>query len=78
MKGVLFTRRSPPEWGAYCTPILRLINESQLGAVANGGRARFSFAHNDLLVSSSTGYSQSARSDTSTPGSTILSGLSSN
>ena len=22
MKGVLFTRRSPPEWGAYCTPIL--------------------------------------------------------
>ncbi|PTR12616.1 MULTISPECIES: conjugal transfer protein TraG N-terminal domain-containing protein [unclassified Novosphingobium] len=43
-----------------------LINESQLGAVANGGRARFSFAHNDLLVSSSTGYSQSARSDTST------------
>ncbi|MDE8654473.1 conjugal transfer protein TraG N-terminal domain-containing protein [Novosphingobium album (ex Liu et al. 2023)] len=43
-----------------------LINESQLGAVANGGHARFSFAHNDLLVSSSTGYSQSARSDTST------------
>lgn len=43
-----------------------LINESQLGAIANGGRARFSFAHNDLLVSSSTGFSQSARSDTST------------
>lgn len=43
-----------------------LINESQLGAVAAGGRARFSFAHNDLLVSSSTGFSQSARSDTST------------
>lgn len=43
-----------------------LINESQLGAIAGGGRARFSFAHNDLLVSSSAGYSQSARSDTST------------
>lgn len=43
-----------------------LINESQLGAIANGGRARFSFAHNDLLVSSSTGFNQSARSDTST------------
>ncbi|UXC92999.1 MULTISPECIES: conjugal transfer protein TraG N-terminal domain-containing protein [Sphingobium] len=43
-----------------------LINESQLGAIANGGRARFSFAHNDLLVSSSTGFSRSARSDTST------------
>ena len=43
-----------------------LINESQLGAIANGGRARLSFAHNDLLVSSSTGFSQSARSDTST------------
>jgi conjugal transfer mating pair stabilization protein TraG len=42
------------------------INESQLGAIANGGRARFSFAHNDLLVSSSAGFSQSARSDTST------------
>ena len=43
-----------------------LINESQLGAIANGGRARLSFAYNDLLVSSSTGFSQSARSDTST------------
>ena len=43
-----------------------LINESQLGAVANGGHARFSFAHNDLLVSSSTGFSRSARNDTST------------
>jgi len=43
-----------------------LINESQLGAVANGGSARFSFAHNDLLVSSSTGFQQSARNDTST------------
>ncbi|MDR6709275.1 conjugal transfer mating pair stabilization protein TraG [Novosphingobium sp. 1748] len=43
-----------------------LINQSQLGAIANGGHARFSFAHNDLLVSSSTGFSQSARSDTST------------
>lgn len=43
-----------------------LLNESQLGAIANGGRARFSFAHNDLLVSSSTGFSRSARSDTST------------
>lgn len=43
-----------------------LINESQLGAIAKGGRARLSFAHNDLLVSSSTGFSQSARSDTST------------
>src|SRR3546814_6421107 len=43
-----------------------LINESQLGAIANGGHARFSFAHNDLLVSSGTDFSQSARSDTST------------
>ncbi|NKJ02376.1 conjugal transfer protein TraG N-terminal domain-containing protein [Novosphingobium sp. SG707] len=43
-----------------------LINQNQLGAVANGGHARFSFAHNDLLVSSSTGFSQSGRSDTST------------
>ena len=43
-----------------------LINESQLGAIANGGTARFSFAHDDVLVSSSAGFSQSARSDTST------------
>lgn len=43
-----------------------LINESQLGAIAAGGRARFSFAHNDVLVSSSVGYQQSGRSDTST------------
>jgi conjugal transfer mating pair stabilization protein TraG len=43
-----------------------LINESQLGAIANGGRARFSFASNDVLVSSSVGYQQSARNDTST------------
>jgi conjugal transfer mating pair stabilization protein TraG len=43
-----------------------LLNESQLGTLASGGRARFSFAHNDLLVSSSAGFSQSARSDTST------------
>lgn len=43
-----------------------LINENQLGAVASGGRARFSFAHNDVLVSSSTGFQQSARNDTST------------
>jgi len=43
-----------------------LINESQLGAIANGGRARFSFAENDVLVSSSVGFQQSGRSDTST------------
>ncbi|SEJ46887.1 conjugal transfer mating pair stabilization protein TraG [Sphingobium sp. AP50] len=43
-----------------------LLNESQLGAVANGGRARFSFANNDLLVSSSAGFEKSARNDTST------------
>jgi conjugal transfer mating pair stabilization protein TraG len=43
-----------------------LINESQLGAIANGGHARFSFADNNLLVSSSTGFSRSGRSDTST------------
>jgi conjugal transfer mating pair stabilization protein TraG len=43
-----------------------LINQSQLGAIANGGTARFSFAHNDLLVSSSAGFQRSARSDTST------------
>src|SRR3546814_18667378 len=43
-----------------------LINNSQYGAIAEGGRARFSFADNDLLVSSSTGFTQSARRDTST------------
>jgi conjugal transfer mating pair stabilization protein TraG len=43
----------------------RTINESQLGAIANGGRARFSFAHNDLLVEQCR-LRQSARSDTST------------
>jgi conjugal transfer mating pair stabilization protein TraG len=43
-----------------------LINESQLGAIADGGTARFSFAHNDLLVSSATSAQQSARNDTST------------
>src|SRR3546814_12882588 len=42
-----------------------LINDSQYGAIAEGGRARFSLADNDMLVSSSTGFSQSARSDTS-------------
>lgn len=43
-----------------------LINDSQFGAIANGGQARFSFANNDLLVSSATGFQQSARNDTST------------
>ncbi len=43
-----------------------LINESQLGAIANGGTARLSLAHNDMLVSSATSHTQSARSDTST------------
>jgi len=43
-----------------------LINESQAGALAQGGVARFSFANNDLLVSSTAGFQQSARSDTST------------
>ncbi|WP_404337799.1 conjugal transfer protein TraG N-terminal domain-containing protein [Sphingomonas sp. MMS12-HWE2-04] len=43
-----------------------LINDSQLGAIAQGGQARFSFTNNDLLVSSSTGFQQSARNDTST------------
>lgn len=43
-----------------------LLSESQLGAVANGGHARFSLAHNDLLVSSSAGFEKSARNDTST------------
>lgn len=43
-----------------------LINDSQWGAIANGGHARFSFSANDLLVSSSAGYEQSARSDSST------------
>jgi conjugal transfer mating pair stabilization protein TraG len=43
-----------------------LINESQLGAIANGGTARFSFAQNDVLVSSAAGFQQSARNDTST------------
>jgi len=43
-----------------------LINESQFGALAKGGHARFSFADNDLLVSSSAAFQQSSRSDTST------------
>jgi conjugal transfer mating pair stabilization protein TraG len=43
-----------------------LINESQFGAIAHGGNARFSFADNDLLVSSSAAFQQSARRDTST------------
>jgi len=43
-----------------------LINDSQYGAIVGGGSARFSFADNDLLVSSSTGFQRSARSDTST------------
>ena len=43
-----------------------LINDSQYGALSNGGHARFSFANNDLLVSSSASYQQSARNDTST------------
>lgn len=43
-----------------------LINESQLGAIANGGTARLSLADNDMLVSSATSFAQSARSDTST------------
>ncbi|WP_342250354.1 conjugal transfer protein TraG N-terminal domain-containing protein [Sphingomonas sp. OTU376] len=43
-----------------------LINDSQLGAIAQGGHARFSFADNDLLVSSTAGFQQSARNDTST------------
>ncbi|MEN2790187.1 conjugal transfer protein TraG N-terminal domain-containing protein [Sphingomonas oligophenolica] len=43
-----------------------LINDSQYGAIAGGGSARFSFADNDLLVSSSTGFTRSARNDTST------------
>lgn len=43
-----------------------LINESQRGALSEGGSARFSFANNDLLVSSSTNFQQSARNDTST------------
>jgi len=43
-----------------------LINDSQFGAIANGGQARFSFSNNDLLVSSTTGFQQSARNDTST------------
>lgn len=43
-----------------------LLNESQLGAVAKGGHARFSFANNDLLVSSTVGFEKSARHDSST------------
>ena len=43
-----------------------LLNDSQFGAIAGGGSARFSFADNDLLVSSSSGFQRSARSDTST------------
>lgn len=43
-----------------------LINDSQHGAIANGGTARFSFADNDLLVSSGTNFDRSSRNDTST------------
>ncbi|MCP3732200.1 conjugal transfer protein TraG N-terminal domain-containing protein [Sphingomonas sp. MG17] len=43
-----------------------LINDAQLGAIAQGGQARFSFAANDMLVSSSSAFQQSARNDTST------------
>lgn len=43
-----------------------LINDSQFGAIAQGGNARFSFANNDLLVSTSASFSQSARNDSST------------
>lgn len=43
-----------------------LINDSQFGVLASGGSARFNFANNDLLVSSSASFRQSARNDTST------------
>ncbi|MDO7841749.1 conjugal transfer protein TraG N-terminal domain-containing protein [Sphingomonas immobilis] len=43
-----------------------LISDSQYGAIAQGGHARFSFAANDLLVSSSSDFQKSARADTST------------
>jgi conjugal transfer mating pair stabilization protein TraG len=43
-----------------------LLNDSQYGAIAQGGHARLSFADNDLLVSSTASFSQSARSDSST------------
>jgi conjugal transfer mating pair stabilization protein TraG len=43
-----------------------LINDSQFGAIAQGGHARFSFADNDLLVSSSSDFQRTARNDTST------------
>lgn len=43
-----------------------LINDSQYGAIAQGGQARFSFANNELLVSTGTSFQQSARNDTST------------
>lgn len=42
-----------------------LINDSQYGAIAQGGHMRLSLADNDLLVSSSTGFERSARNDTS-------------
>ena len=43
-----------------------LINDSQFGAIAQGGHARFSFADNNLLVSSSSDFQRAARNDTST------------
>lgn len=43
-----------------------LITDSQFGALSKGGHARFSFADNDLLVSSSAAFQQSSRHDTST------------
>jgi conjugal transfer mating pair stabilization protein TraG len=43
-----------------------LITDSQFGALSKGGHARFSFADNDLLVSSTAAFQQSSRHDTST------------
>ena len=43
MKGVLFTRRSPPDWGAYCTPIL-------IHVAANSPAEKAGWAVGDRIV----------------------------
>jgi len=43
-----------------------LVNDSQFGAIAQGGQAHFSLANNDVLVSTATSFRKSARYDSST------------
>jgi conjugal transfer mating pair stabilization protein TraG len=62
--GDLSMNLSPEQAGQFLRA--GLINESQYGAIAQGGHGRFSFTNNDLLVSSGTSFQQSARNDSST------------